>query len=98
MNRFEKEAWELVRARGKARFIVSGLLGRGFKFAGPFTATFFFIDLWIRGITHPWAEAGQLAMTLVWLTLAVGWGEGEYLWAQQERDYQWTAAREAQNS
>lgn len=87
MNCTDRQTWEQVRARGRLQFILSGILQRGIRFAAPFTIAFFVIDWWVLGIINPWSEAKRIVIIYVLLTVAVGWGEGEVVWAKQERDY-----------
>lgn len=94
MNCADRQNWERVRARGRLQFILSGILQRGIRFAAPFTIAFFVMDWWVLGITNPWWEAKRIVMIYVFLTAAVGWGEGEVVWLKHERDYRRAASNE----
>ncbi|HEV2695351.1 MAG TPA: hypothetical protein VG347_20825 [Verrucomicrobiae bacterium] len=93
MNHINKPTWEQIRGQGKSRFILSGLVQRGFKIAAPYTIGFFITDLLGHRVTNPVAEAFFLIKTYLLLTLLVGWLEGAYVWFKNERNYKKAALK-----
>ena len=94
MSEREKLSWEKIRARGKQRFILGGLLRRGFRCTAPFAAAFVFILLAVGIITHHisdlFSERKSLMETIalyLLLTLLIGWGEGADQWLKNEQNY-----------
>jgi hypothetical protein len=88
MNKSEAQAWEQSRINGKSRFILKGIVQRGFKVAAPYTIGFYLTDLMAHRIVNPSSEAVFLVKTYVLLTLLAGWIEGAYIWYKSERDFQ----------
>jgi len=86
MSHTGKPAWEQLRGQGKSRFILRGIVQRGFKIAAPSTAGFFLTDLLAQRIANPVSETVFLANIYLLLTLLVGWGEGAFIWSKCERD------------
>ena len=87
MSNSEKIAWEVVRIRGKNKFIINGLWRRGFKVAMPFMVGFLVMDYNNHLIKSISAEVGFLMTGYIILTLAWGWCEGEIVWFKTQRDY-----------
>ncbi len=94
MSEHEINSWKHVRACGKKRFILKGLLQRGFRCTAPFAAVFLLILLAVGIITHHvsdlFAERKTVVETValyVLLTLLIGWGEGADQWFKNEQSY-----------
>jgi hypothetical protein len=86
MSQIKQPAWEQLRGQGRSRFILRGLMQRGFKIAAPTTAGFYLADLLAHRLAQPVSETVFLLKVYVLLTLLVGWVDGSLIWAERERD------------
>lgn len=85
MTHSEKQSWELVRARGRERFVLcEGILRRGLPLGFVVTGVQMLYDYFAHSSPTPLWE---LAAKSVCVTLAFGFCVGIFKWKSQERDY-----------
>jgi hypothetical protein len=85
MTESDRQSWERERVQGRDRFILRGMLRRGIRYAVIFSIAYFIItghELSVR------LGLWNCLVSIVFLTVAVGWCEGASIWYKRERDYQ----------
>jgi len=85
MKNFDKQAWDQIRTRGHARFIIRhGLLRWGVPFGLVVTLGQFLYDILTHAATPSlWSMVGSF----IFLTLAFGYLSGEMEWRRCEGAY-----------
>jgi len=92
MTPSEMLLWGQTRARGQARFIIIGLVPRGFLIASLLTLAFYISDYCSGRPVYTLAEVKCLTACHLALTILVGWAKGAHLWHHNEREYQETSS------
>jgi hypothetical protein len=85
MTQSENQAWEKIRARGHARFILRhGVLLWGVPFGVVVTLGPFIYDVFTH---HATSSIRSMVAAFAFLTLAFGYGMGETEWRRREKAY-----------
>lgn len=88
MTESERQSWEKERANGRDRFILRGIWKRGIRFAIIFSVVFFGLELLTNNTLSVRLGLWNCLVSMVVMTLAVGWCEGARIWYKREREFQ----------
>ena len=87
MTESARQLWEQERKHGRDRFILRGMVRRGIRFAIIFSIVYFGLELLTNHALSVRLGLWNCVVSIVFLTVGVGWCEGASIWYRREKEY-----------